>query len=155
MINLSYKKIMLIGAVVILVGSFFIWRGYLPKEKSYEFAGRIEKIVGDTIYLKGVYAKPAGGYYPQYKPEGYNAKIQITPKTKFVKTLLYLPDPRLTGGAPFNTDDLKKENIPGTREDVSKVDGIFVKTARNIYLKNSFKAMEIRYISPVSYQKGA
>jgi len=152
-VSLPIKSIIVTAAALLVLAAAF-WFSWLAKQpKSYELAGRIERIEGNSIFLNGVYQVPDR---PDLTvPE--NAKeveVVVTAATRFVKTVLYLPSAaelEKTGGM-YRPDDLRREEVAGAFDDIKNggVDGIFAAAGKNVYGKSKFEASEVRYISAVA-----
>jgi hypothetical protein len=152
------KKQKIIGGLIVVVaiagaGAWVWWANYNsgPKIEVHEFAGQIVSINGNKITMNGAFVA-TGQSLP--KNETTEVVVSVSDDTKITKTLLYIPtkaELEKTGGL-FYPDKLKKD-YQDVSLDTLKTDGassgLTVKSAANIYGKNSFSASEISYTQPV------
>ncbi len=148
--------IILILVLAVAVGGVLVWNWkFRIKYQSNEFVGRVEKIEGKTVSLKGVYVVLE---HPEALSSANQKDISVTvtADTKFVKTSIFLPtaeELKKTGGV-YKADDLKREVGVGTMEDITLNDSVSglsvrVKSVENVYGRSSFVASEIGYTVPV------
>mgnify|MGYP001559735826 CR=1 FL=1 len=151
-----------IAAIVVLVVLIF-WGDFIlslvgikERIQSKEFIGQVLSVSGNSIFLKGSFTilNPKDLKAPRISPDLKEVEVIIDGKTKFVKTLLYLPsaeDLKKTGGR-YNPDELKKEIRDGLLQDIKNNEGnlsIIVKSQNNIFNKQRFITSEIDYIEPI------
>ena len=140
--------------LIILAASFFIQKFWLGSDiKAYEFTGSIQKIDGQTIYMRGNYNVPD---HPELRNESqaFDAKVEVKSGTKFVRITIYRPadlGEQLKAGKVVDPGELKREVKPGSLEDLvsGRVEGAVVETNNSIYNKRSFVAQSITYYYPV------
>jgi len=160
------KIIFSIIAMIILLMVVFTydkWATYFPGEKieSKEFAGHIDSIEGNLMYVSGSFVSLD---HPETGKVASEIVIEIDSDTKFKRTLLYLPtesELEETGGV-FYPEDLERDvnevnfiELVGDFNSVDYVGGItiYAKTQENIYGMERILASEIEYTVAVNPQK--
>ena len=157
------KRIKWLYVIGVLVAVAILWlvfagRGDSPKGvfdedlNSTEFAGRIERIEGNTIFLNG-------NFIVTDRPEFLNAEniidvaVTVSETTEFIKNTVYLPSPEEVADTDgyFNASDLRQEKTAGSFDDlISDIGlGLEVTANGNIFGQTQFTASKIEYIDPV------
>ncbi len=134
-----------------LIGGWAYWQSR-PKVSAHEFVGQVSKVEGSQVYAKGNFILDKNKNLDlALKKE---VVIQVSDKTKFVKTLNYLPGPKDLGpNGSFDFNKLKKEIVAGQLSDLTdNVSGLTIhaKSDINIYNKSKFTASEVDYLKDVS-----
>jgi len=157
-INSKFNPIIIIIIVILLVSAGLFYFFNLNSKngvESREFAGRVDNIENNLIYVSGSFVSLE---HPELGKVGNNVTIDINAGTKFRRTVLYLPpkeELEKTGGA-FNPKDLERKveevSFDKLAEDYSNKNDyiggvtIYAKTEVNIYGMDKFRASEIEYI---------
>ena len=88
-------------ALVIIIGGVFFW---LNQAYTYEFAGSIDSIEGDTVFMAGFFSEN-GKPIPGKEDQEASIEILVDSNTKLTRLALKIP----RGVTMFNTNDLEKE----------------------------------------------
>jgi hypothetical protein len=148
-------KNIIIGAVVVMavIVGLVYWTSRPVQIKAYEFAGKIDKVQGNTIFTKGLFTVPD---HPELTDPQYEQSMQITAdnNTKIIKIVQILPtaaELKKSGGM-YEPAKLKSEQQAGSIADIATgiTDGVFAKSTSNIYKKDKFTASEIKYYTQES-----
>ena len=145
------KKIFIAIIVFLLIFLFGVVWWWVTRVSANEFVGKVAKAEGNTLTMEGVFVV-------KDRPDLSNpsnsktVSVIIDLNTKLAKEILFLPtaqEVEKTGGF-FKPDELKRETVVGSVDDFKAGEiSIRVLGAGNIYGKNSFTALEIKYIEPV------
>lgn len=135
-----------IAGGLLLVQEYY-WGGRPQGADAYEFNGQIEKVSGDTIYMKGNYSSPA---HPEWAgpDNAVSVRIKVASDTDLIKVIIYRP--RNFDPAKFiDVGKLRQEVMLGSIDDDDLVSaGSFytvVRTETNIYRKTRFTAEAVNY----------
>lgn len=142
-------------ALLFLIAGFFVSKFFLNRITAKEFVGNIQKIEGNTIYVKGLYVVPE-------KPEladqqrGFTQEVQVlvSQDTQLIKIVLHMPtieELKKTNGR-WDPNKLPKEEVPANIEELTnKKEGliIHVLTKNNIFKKSKFVAKRIEFVQEV------
>lgn len=144
--NLLISTIIL---VVLLVIILFIQFFGGEKIEAREFAGRITKAEGDSIFMVGNFVLE--GNRADSQREEKMIEVTITPGTKIIKTLVYLPGLEEVGpDGKYDPSTLKRETTDGSKDDLTEGrSNALVKSNKNIFGNKKFEAASIEYIEPV------
>ena len=133
--------------VLLLLGAWYI--SYKPGEKIkvYEFAGNMERMEGDTVWLKGNYSSEEvqGLSGPENE---LVMEVKFTPDTKAEKvTWVFPPEAEKTGIYDFSL--ATKGTVEGSLEDWKALglNGMIVRSEKNIYGKTQMEAASFRYFA--------
>ena len=157
---LSDKRILFSVIVAILILFALItynrWGFYLfgGKIESREFAGHVNNIEGNLIYVSGNFVSSD---HPETRKSGSDIVVEINSETKFKRTLLYLPtksELAKTNGV-FDPKNLKRdvnevnfnELVNDYNSRINYLGGItiYARTQKNIYGTKKILASEIEY----------
>jgi len=145
----AFYKIGLMAVLILAVAAGVGWSLYnrSPKIDIDRFAGLIQKIEGNTIFLNGIYQSDK---YPEVTGDRRDVQVTVTSQTKFIKQVVKFPTPeeiKASGKNYFIVGDMPKVETAGSLEDLAAVnpDGIFVTSLNNIYGQSQFTASEITY----------
>lgn len=141
-------------AVALLYGGFWVYSWYKAQPVAYEFIGRIQKIENGVLFANGTYT--VQGRPDLSGPDTMtDVKITVSPKTKFIKELVYLPSLKeleKTGGM-YKPSELKREKTDGGADDLPELQssntGIKFVSNKNIYKRGAFKVISLEYIEPI------
>ncbi len=148
------KILIIITALIVLVGGFWLYSWYKAQPVAHEFIGKINKIEGGVLFVTGVLTVEE---HPELSgpDKMQDVEIVISSDVKYVKTLLYLPTAQeleKTNGA-YRPSDLKKDIVDGNADDLIKLRdsgmGLSFVSDNNIYGKKRFAVQKVDYIEPV------
>lgn len=149
--NKKFKFILFILVLVLLLG--IGWYFYDSRqEKSYEFAGNVQKIEENILFVKGQTMRNN-----VFSPGLKEVEVEITPDTSITRVTFRIPtsEELVTTGGVFKPSELPKEQTVGSLETLTSdieetVVSIQIVSKRNIFGKTQFKASEIIYTVPLS-----
>lgn len=135
--------------VVLLAIILFIQFFGGERIEAREFAGRITKAESDSIFMAGNFVLE--GNQADSQREEKMIEVIITPGTKIIKTLVYLPRLEQVGpDGEYDPSTLKRETADGSKDDLTEGrSSVLVKSDKNIFNKKKFEAASIEYIEPV------
>ncbi len=151
-----FTIILPIVVIVVWFGQkgYFNYQQYHNRPQSHQFTGQLMQVLNDgRLVLKGTHVNDTDPDKSDYTHPTVVTVI-VTPDTKFVKTLLYLPTKAETAktGGVFYPKDLKREQVAGSLNDFKTEQGLglTIKTKDSTYLEDKvIIAIEIDYIKPV------
>lgn len=146
---MNKKLILFLLLLAVIAGAAWFFASG-NKIKSYEFNGNLVDVQENSIILKGAYKVENSTQLPS--AELKEPTVEVTGKTKITRISISIPDT----SEPFMIDDLPTEESPATLDtlyqdftNTTGTIGVKVRTERDIYNKNKFKASEIIYRVPV------
>lgn len=144
---------LMVLAVVILAGiiGWYFWR--VPKPQSFQIAGPIQKIEGNSIFVNAVFYDARNPSQILDSENRREVEVVVVPETRFVKTTIIMPsreELEKTNGY-YEPGKLPQSQGAGTIDDLKSGEaaGVFVASAKNIFGEAKFQAAEIRYILSV------
>jgi len=126
------------------------------KHESYEFHGNVDKIQGNTLFVRGVFMDKDGQPILESAQDPSTSvksvQIEVAPSMQITRTALTLPttaELKKTNGQ-FNVDDLKKSDsmvkFQAVADDFAKgTVSIYAKSAQNIFGVAKFTPSELSY----------
>ncbi|MEK7138613.1 MAG: hypothetical protein AAB799_00335 [Patescibacteria group bacterium] len=153
------KKIRLVLALVVIIVVGLLIQKFWPTSdiKAYEFTGSIEKVEGQTMYMRGNYNVAD---HPELRDNGrsFDAKIKVKSDTKFVRINIYRPadlGAKLAAGEAVDPSTFRREVKSGSLEDLKSgmVKEAVIETSKSIYGKESFSAQSVTYYYPVDEEE--
>lgn len=151
------KFIFGLTALAVLAAAVFFLPGILSEKiEAKEFIGQLIEVKSNSIIIEGAYNISSFQDSDQnnFQPELKKVEVLVDSKTKFSKTLLYLPsaqDLEKTGGK-YDPSGLKRGSAEGSLEDLKIMEGgvsITAKSESNVYNRSRFFASEIQYIEAI------
>lgn len=143
-----------VGWIIILIA--VVLAGFLTQKywagsatRAYEFTGSIQKVEGQTIYMRGNYNSPD---HPEWRADAraVDVKVRIGSDTKLVRITIHRPAnfaAQIAAGTVIDPRTLKQEVTTGSLADLAsgKVNGATISTSSNIYGDKKFRAQSITY----------
>jgi hypothetical protein len=144
----------IIGLLILLlagVGYWFYMQSQKPK--ATEFAGSIEKIEGNIVYLSGTFVTDD----PRIERTTRTIQVEVDDSTKFTRVVVEIPSrqeiekaqgfidapklPRVESSSSFSAmvSDNSDQNTYGGLS-------VYAKSGTNIFGKDKFVASEIKYV---------
>jgi len=139
--NNKFSIIMAVLIILAVVAYFVFPFGEKAEEvEAYEFFGQVQNVEGDIVYMNGQYMNTATIFIGE---EVVSVQVEITPETKLIKELIYLPNDELS-----DPGELQREVVEGSVNDLIENEAlgfITIKTNENILGDLNIVASEINY----------
>lgn len=148
------RRLIWVILILILAGLLvFFFLGRRSSVQAYEFNGSVQKVEGQTVFMRGNYNAPD---HPELRggDRTLDAKVKVNKDTKFIQIAIYRPadlNEQIKNGKVVDPSEFKREVKTGSLEDLAggNVQGAVVESAKNIYGRSSFTAQSITYYFPV------
>ena len=150
------KKFYIAIAVLVVLIVLVFWGDYVfsllgirERVEAKEFAGRIIKTENNLVFMSGRFISENNQPNPQ--KEEKEVRVFITPETKIIKTIIYLPGLKDVGpDGSYDPATLRRETVDGSKDDlVPDRSSVLIKSDKNIFNKRKFSAVSIEYIEPI------
>jgi hypothetical protein len=147
-------KILILAALIVIGAGLWTYNWYSAKDRpvAKQFVGQVVENKDGILTVNGRYILEdthPDGQHPVVQDQ--TVTIKLDGKTVYTKTKVFLPtmEEIEAQGGQYNGDDLRREKMAGTPDDLKKSTTITGVSSKNVYAKEAFTAREIQYVEPV------